>query len=208
MQRSRVVDEEKTHLFRVGAEYLDFLGCTFGRYYSHRTGRTLLGRRLSKKSGDRLIGKIRGQRDRKTCLLDADEKVKGVDRMLGGWDTYFCLGRASKAYNIVDWRANQRLRGWLCSKHKVVSGAYARFTGEYRYTPLGFVNLAVLPSGLSWAKALACRRAGCVNRTRPLRGEGCGNGTMVHRMRPRCSEGVATIEISYRHHATFLLYWG
>lgn len=90
MRRLRLtLNEEKTHLCRVPVEYFDFLGCTFGRYYSHRTGRAYLGTRPSKKSIKRLIGKIREQTDRKTFLLDADEMVDRLNRMLCGWANYF-----------------------------------------------------------------------------------------------------------------------
>ena len=154
MQRLRLtVNEEKTHLCRVPAEYFDFLGYTFGRYYSHRTGRAYLGTRPSKKSIKRLIGKIREQTDRNTCLLDADEMVDRLNRMLGGWANYFCLGPVSKAYSTVDRYTNRRLRRWLCSKHKVGSGGYTRFSAEYLYHTLGLVNLPVLTRSFPWAKA-------------------------------------------------------
>ena len=153
MQRLRLtVNEEKTHLCRVPAEYFDFLGYTFGRCYSHKTGRAYLGTRPSRKSIKRLIGKIREQTDRKTCLLDAGEMVDRLNRMLGGWANYFCLGPVSKAYNTVDRYTNRRLRRWLCSKHKVSSGGYTRFSAEHLYTTLGLVNLPVLTRSFPWAK--------------------------------------------------------
>jgi RNA-directed DNA polymerase len=40
--------------------------------------------------------------DRKTGLLDVDELVERLNRMLGGWANYFCLGPVSKAYNTID----------------------------------------------------------------------------------------------------------
>ena len=152
MQRLRLtVNEEKTHLCRVPAEHFDFLGYTFGRCYSHRTGRAYLGTRPSKKSIKRLIGKIREQTDRKTFLLDADEIVDRLNRMLGGWANYFCLGPVSKAYNTVDRYTNRRLRRWLCSKHKVSSGGYTRFSAGYLYKTLGLVNLPEITCNFPWA---------------------------------------------------------
>ena len=154
MQRLRLtVNEEKTHLCRVPAEYFDFLGYTFGRCYSHSTGRAYLGTRPSRKSIKRLIGKIREQTDRKSCLLDADEMVAGLNRMLGGWANYFCLGPVSKAYNTIDRYTNRRLRRWLCCKHKVGSSGYTRFSAEYLYKTLGLVNLPMLTRSFPWAKA-------------------------------------------------------
>lgn len=153
MQRLRLtVNEEKTHLCCVPAGHFDFLGYTFGRCYSHRTGRAYMGTRPSKKSIKRLIGKIHEQTDCKTSLLDANEMVEGLNRMLRGWANYFCLGPVSKAYNTVDRYTNRRLRRWLCRKHKIGSGGYTRFSAEYLYTTLGLVNLPVLTRNFPWAR--------------------------------------------------------
>lgn len=80
MQRLKLtVNEEKTHLCRVPAEHFDFLGYSFGRCYSHKTGRAFLGTRPSAKSIKRLIEKIHEQTDRKTRLLEADEMVSRLN---------------------------------------------------------------------------------------------------------------------------------
>ena len=146
------VNEEKTQLCRVPAEYFDFLGYTFGRCYSHRTGRPYLGTRPSKKSIKRLIGKIHEQTDRQTSLLDAADVVDRLNWMLRGWANYFCLGPVSKAYSTVDRYTNRRLRRWLCRKHKVASGGYTHFSAEYLYKTLGLVNLPELTRNFPWAK--------------------------------------------------------
>lgn len=146
------VNEEKTHLCRIPAEHFDFLGYTFGRCYSHRSGRPYLGTRPSKKSIKRLIGKIHEQTDRKMCLLDANEMVDRLNWMLRGWANYFCLGPVSKAYSTVDRYTNRRLRRWLCRKHKVESGGYTHFSAEYLYKTLGLVNLPELTRNFPWAK--------------------------------------------------------
>jgi hypothetical protein len=45
-----MVNEEKTRICKVPDEEFDFLGYTFGRMYSARTGQARLGYRPSKKS--------------------------------------------------------------------------------------------------------------------------------------------------------------
>ena len=49
------VNEEKTRLCRVPEETFDFLGYTFGRCYSPKTGKAYLGMRPSKKSIKRMV---------------------------------------------------------------------------------------------------------------------------------------------------------
>ena len=52
------VNEEKTRICSVPTEHFDFLGYTFGRLYSPRTGEERLGMRPSKKSIRRMVEKI------------------------------------------------------------------------------------------------------------------------------------------------------
>ena len=42
-----------------------------------------------------------------------------LNRKLRGWANYFCLGPVSKAYDVVNDHVTNRLRQWLCAKHKV-----------------------------------------------------------------------------------------
>ena len=52
------VNEEKTRICMVPEEEFDFLGYTFGRMYSARTGQERLGYRPSKKSIRRMVEKV------------------------------------------------------------------------------------------------------------------------------------------------------
>ena len=49
------VNEEKTRICKVPEEEFDFLGYSFGRMYSARTGQARLGYRPSKKSIKRMV---------------------------------------------------------------------------------------------------------------------------------------------------------
>ena len=147
------VNEEKTHVCHVPAQYFDFLGYQFGRFYSFPTARAYLGTRPSKKSVRRLIGSIHDQTTISTGLLDADALVESLNRKLRGWANYFKLGRVSNAYRFVDYYTTDRLRRWLCHKHKVQSGGYHQYPDEYLYGTLGLVRLPALARNLPWAKA-------------------------------------------------------
>jgi retron-type reverse transcriptase len=66
MERLKLtVNEEKTHIRRVPAERFDFLGYTFGRCYSTRTGKAYLGAWPSRKSVRRLMGTLHVQTARR-----------------------------------------------------------------------------------------------------------------------------------------------
>ena len=147
------VNEEKTRTCRIPQETFDFLGYTFGRLYSPKTGRAYIGSRPSKKSIGRVIESIRAQTERRMLLLEATQVVGRLNRMLNGWANYFCLGPVSKAYRSIDAYATARLRRWLCKKHRRRSGGQTRYPDDYLYGHLGLVCLPMQTHGLPWAKA-------------------------------------------------------
>jgi RNA-directed DNA polymerase len=155
MERLKLtVNEEKTHLCRIPQERFDFLGYTFGRCWSHGTGRAYIGTRPSKKSIKRMVAGISEVTDRRrTGQLQAAEVVGQLNRKLTGWANYFCLGPVSKAYRAVDAHAQQRLRRWLCKKHQTAGTGTSRFPARVLYEDLGLVRLASRTRNLPWAKA-------------------------------------------------------
>src|SRR5262249_31368905 len=118
----------------------DFLGYSFGRYYTPRTGQAYLCPQPSKKSVQRLIGEIREATDRKTAWQEAAVKVKQINPKLAGWANYFSLGPVNKAYRAVNSYTAPRLRRWLCHKHKVTSTGTTRFPNEYLYDTIGLTK--------------------------------------------------------------------
>jgi RNA-directed DNA polymerase len=148
------VNEEKTHLCRVPEDHFDFLGYTFGRRYSPKTGQAYLGSGPSKKSVHRQIESIREETARQRCGLDAAEVVQELNERLRGWANYYRLGTVSKIYQRLDDYATQRLRRWLCRKHKIRdSSGCRRYPDEYLYGHLGLVRLRVLRRKPPWARA-------------------------------------------------------
>jgi RNA-directed DNA polymerase len=75
------------------------------------------------------------------------------DRPVRGWANYFKFGPVSNAYRALDAEATQRLRRWLCRKHKAGRPGYTRYSDEYLYQKLGLVRLPQLTRYLPWAKA-------------------------------------------------------
>lgn len=147
------VNEEKTHVCRIPQEHFDFLGYTFGRCYSQRTGRAYLGTRPSKRSIRRVVAAISAETERRWTGREVEYVVGRLNRKLTGWANYFCLGPVSKAYRIVDAHTAYRLRRWLSSKHKAGRTARSCYPDEYLYEKLGLIHLPRLTQRLTWAKA-------------------------------------------------------
>ncbi len=132
------VNETKTRVCKLPEEKFDFLGYTFGRCYSPRTGRAYIGTFPSKKRVLRICEAISEMTGRDQTLLDQETVVAKLNRTMIGWANYFCLGSVSNAYRVVENHARTRLRQWLRAKHKVTSGA-TRFSDRFLHDAMGLV---------------------------------------------------------------------
>jgi len=154
MQRLKLtVNEAKTRVCRLPKERFDFVGYTFGRCYSVKTGRAYWGTQPSKKSLSRIIEAIHDYTDRSTTWQETDILVTRINRTLVGWSNYFSLGPVGKAYNTIDRYTTYRLRRWLCKKHKVRSTGKSRYSNEYLHDRLGLVWLYQRTRNFPWANA-------------------------------------------------------
>ena len=97
------VNETKTRVCQLPEEKFDFLGYTFGRCYSPRTGRAYLGTVPVEETGAAHLSRRSATRPDGTRLWqDPKTIVDRLNRMMIGWANYFCLGPVSKAYRAVD----------------------------------------------------------------------------------------------------------
>jgi RNA-directed DNA polymerase len=152
MQKLKLtVNETKTRVCKLPGERFDFLGYTFGRCYSAKTGRAYLGTVPSKKRVIRICDAISSETGRNKTLQDQEAVVGKLNRMIIGWSNYFCLGPVSKAYRAVEQHARKRLRQWLCAKHKVSWPATRQFPEAALHNELGLVRITARTCGLPWA---------------------------------------------------------
>ena len=146
------VNETKTRVAKLPEEKFDFLGYTFGRCYSTKTGRAYLGTVPAKKRVIRICQAISNETSKSKAPLDHGTVVTKLNHMMNGWANYFCLGPVSKAYHALDQHACKRLRQWLCAKHKVSGAASGKFSDERLHEHFGLVRLPERTRSFSWAK--------------------------------------------------------
>jgi RNA-directed DNA polymerase len=154
MERLKLqVNEDKTRTCAISREHFDFLGYSFGRYFSKRTGGAYTGLRPSKKSIHRLIVSLRDLTHRRTTWLETTEQVARINRVLAGWINYFSMGSTSDAYRAIEAYSAMRMRRWLLRKHKSRRNGCREYPGAWLFGPLGLIQPSARHSNLPWAKA-------------------------------------------------------
>lgn len=150
MRRMKLtVNVEKTRLCRLPQETFDFLGYTFGRLWSRRTGKPYLGMRPSQKALRRLRERLHEETSRTWLWKTPQELARTLNRQLVGWANYFRVGTIGRAWGSIDCYVFQRVRQWWCAKHKVRNRRDARFSARYLYREAGVIRLRDLKPRVS-----------------------------------------------------------
>lgn len=134
------VNETKTRVCAVPADSFDFLGYTFGRTINPGTGRAYIGARPSDKRVARMRDNLREITGTNAPIRD-EEMVKRLNRFLRGWSEYFSYGTLAKAYRVAGMAARDRLRRWLCRKHKRQGQGVRQYPAPYLYGTLGLLDI-------------------------------------------------------------------
>jgi len=135
------LNQEKTRVVNAWQQPFDFLGYTFGPCYAARFPAVYLGARPSKTRIGRLYGEVREHLSPNNTDPREDVIAK-LNSMLTGWAQYFSYGTLSNAYRTVDWLTVNRLRRWLCRRHKVQGRGTRQFPTNKLYQEYGLLWLA------------------------------------------------------------------
>jgi RNA-directed DNA polymerase len=147
------VNETKTRLCRLPDETFDFLGYTIGRCYSPKSGRPYIGTYPADKKVRKMVDEISDRTERRSTWQDPEELVGLLNRKIVGWANYFSLGPVSKAYDIVNRHVCQRLRRWLCLKHREVGSGFTKFSDRVLREDYGLIDLRLFRRGFLRANA-------------------------------------------------------
>lgn len=130
----------KTSVRDARRESFDFLGYTFGPERYRRDGHWYLSAKPSKKSVQRIKGKVR-RILRPGNKGSRDEVVARLNRLLRGWSNYFSYGTRSMACRAIDNYVYQAMRYFLRQRHKVPTRGTRRFPAERVFGEIGVLRL-------------------------------------------------------------------
>ena len=153
MQRLKLtVNETKTHVCRCPHASFDFLGFTFGRMYSPRTGGAYLGVRPARKKVVAFCRKLNEHVAKLPTFIRPEALVCQVNQKLRGWANYFNYGTHRPAFQAVHHHACRRIRRWLRRKYKFRGEGYREYPDSRLVNELGLLDLHRFPGNHSWAK--------------------------------------------------------
>lgn len=146
------VNETKTHVCRLPAGSFDFLGYTFGRMNSPRTGGAYIGARPARKKVLGACHRLNELVSKLPPFIRPEAMVYQVNQVLRGWANYFCYGTYTPAHKIVHAHVCRRVRRWLRRKFEGNGQGYDQYPDSYLEHELGLLNIRKLPRRYSWAK--------------------------------------------------------
>ena len=134
------LNEAKTSVKNARKESFDFLGYTLGPRHFPEGGRWYLGASPSKKSVRRIKTKISDPLTPGNKGAWPEVQVR-LNRLLVGWSAYFSHGALASAYQAVNDHAYDRVRNFLCKRHRAPGRGTKRFSREHVYEELGVLRL-------------------------------------------------------------------
>jgi RNA-directed DNA polymerase len=147
------VNEKKTRKCSLPEETFTFLGFTFGKQISWKTGRAYLAPAPATKKVQAICDKISAETRCQTAYRTEREQVVKLNQILVGWANYFRLGYVTGAWQVVQQHTCRRLRRWLRCKHKERPGRGEPYLDQQLYQLWGLVHLGRCVQRLPlWAK--------------------------------------------------------
>lgn len=131
------INEEKTKLVKLPDERFDFLGYTFGEFYTAKSKTAYIGTRPSRKAVQRVRKRIHDETSVKWNQQTPEERVKELNAILRGWCNYFNQGPVFREYLWLRKYVAKRFRRWLMKKHRKRGTGYRQYSDEYLFETLG-----------------------------------------------------------------------
>ncbi len=146
------INDRKTQCLRYPEESFEFLGYRIGRNYRKQGTGSYIGTRPSHASVQSICRKVSEQTAAKHGVMDTQEMVARLNRMIIGWPTPIVLGTSvPPMLRLMLTRRNGCDSGSVGSKVKF--GKYVRFLDDKLSNTYGLKRLAPMTEGFAWTKS-------------------------------------------------------
>ena len=140
------LNEKKSRLMDARKESFDYLGFTFSRKKSSKTGKVITLVEPSLKSEQYFRDEVRSLTARWTHGLAQEQVLEQVNRYVQGWVNYFYLYNSTRVFCRQRFFLEQRTRKYLQGRRQTKGFGYYRWRTARLYKELKLCALPVRPS--------------------------------------------------------------
>src|SRR5262249_47297755 len=119
------LNEEKSRVVDARRGSFDFLGFTFSRKKSVKTGRMITLVEHARKSEEQFRDEVRLMTSRKSHCVAQEEVVERINRYVRGWGNYFHLHNSTRVFVRQRFFLEQRMRKYLQGRRQVKGFGFA-----------------------------------------------------------------------------------
>jgi RNA-directed DNA polymerase len=131
------LNEEKSRVVDARQGSFDFLGFTFSRKKSVKTGRVITLVEPARKSAEQFRDQVRAMTSRKSHCVPQEEVVERVNRYVRGWVNYFHLHNSTRVFVRQRFFLEQRMRKYLQGRRQVKGFGFRRWPSAKLYKEFG-----------------------------------------------------------------------
>lgn len=137
------LNEDKTQVLDARQKNFDFLGFSFGRPRSAKSGKLIVLVEPSRKSEQRFRDEVRSLTARWTHCLPQQQVVDGVNRYVQGWVNYFHLHNSTRVFARQRFFLEQRMRKYLQKRRQRRGNGVMQWPASRLYKELGLCAIPV-----------------------------------------------------------------
>ena len=131
------LNEDKTPVLDARQQSFEFLGFSFQRPRSSKSGKMIVVVEPSRKSEQRFRDKVRSLTARWTHCSPQHEVVEGVNRYVQGWVNYFHLHNSTRVFARQRFFLEQRMRKYLQKRRQRRGNGMKQWPASRLYKELG-----------------------------------------------------------------------
>lgn len=136
------LNESKTRLVDIREESIKFLGFGVSWRKRKRNWWAYAHVEAHAKSQQKLRDKIQERLNHWTQAEEETEVIRGLNRLLKGWQGYFGFGNPSHVFGKLQYYVNNKVRQWLWRRHRCTRGKYKHYSNAILRERFGLFQLA------------------------------------------------------------------